>query len=57
VLRNDKPPLGALGYVNCAAEVVTQAGGHQFDEVVIGSGSGASHLGMIAGMKRYSPGT
>ena len=54
-LGNDKPPLGALGYVNCAAEVVTQAGKHQFDEVVIGSGSGASHLGMIAGMKRFSP--
>ena len=56
-LGNDKPPLGALGYVNCAAEVVVQAGEHQFDEVVIGSGSGASHLGMIAGMKRFSPGT
>ena len=56
-LGNDKPPLGALGYVNCAAEVVAQAGEHQFDEVVIGSGSGASHLGMIAGMKRFSPGT
>lgn len=56
-LGNDKPPLGALGYVNCAAEVVTQAGKNQFDEVVIGSGSGASHLGMIAGMKRFSPRT
>ena len=56
-LGNDKPPLGALGYVNCAAEVVAQAGEYQFDEVVIGSGSGASHLGMIAGMKRFSPGT
>ena len=56
-LGSDKPPLGALGYVNCAAEVVAQAGEHQFDEVVIGSGSGASHLGMVAGMKRFSPNT
>ena len=56
-LGQDKPPLGALGYVNCAAEIAEQAGERQFDEVVIGSGSGASHLGMIAGMKRFSPGT
>ena len=56
-LGENSPPLGALGYVNCAAEIVGQAGQCQFDEVVIGSGSGASHLGMIAGMKRYSPST
>ena len=56
-LGENSPPLGALGYVNCAAEIVAQAGQCQFDEVVVGSGSGASHLGMIAGMKRYSPDT
>ena len=56
-LGENSPPLGALGYVNCAAEIVGQAGQCQFDEVVVGSGSGASHLGMIAGMKRYSPST
>ena len=56
-LGKNNPPLGALGYVNCAAEIVKQAGQCQFDEVVIGSGSGATHLGMIAGMKRHSPKT
>jgi D-cysteine desulfhydrase family pyridoxal phosphate-dependent enzyme len=56
-LGKNRPPLGALGYVNCAAEIVAQAGQCHFNEVVIGSGSGASHLGMIAGMKRYSPNT
>ena len=56
-LGKNNPPLGALGYVNCAAEIVKQAGQCQFDEVIIGSGSGASHLGMIAGMKRHSPKT
>jgi 1-aminocyclopropane-1-carboxylate deaminase/D-cysteine desulfhydrase-like pyridoxal-dependent ACC family enzyme len=56
-LGKNNPPLGALGYVNCAAEIVAQVGQCQFNEVVIGSGSGASHLGMIAGMKRYSPNT
>ena len=56
-LGKDNPPLGALGYVNCAAEIVEQAGQCQFDEVVVGSGSGATHLGMIAGMKLYSPKT
>ena len=56
-LSENSPPLGALGYVNCAAEIVGQAGQSQFDEVVVGSGSGASHLGMIAGMKRCNPNT
>jgi D-cysteine desulfhydrase family pyridoxal phosphate-dependent enzyme len=56
-LGKNNPPLGALGYVNCAAEIAKQAGQCQFDEVVIGSGSGATHLGMIAGMNRHSPKT
>lgn len=56
-LGKNNRPLGALGYVNCAAEIVKQAGQCQFDEVVVGSGSGVTHLGMIAGMKRHSPKT
>jgi len=55
-LSQHKPPLGALGYVRCAAEIVSQQIS-QFDYVVVGSGSGATHLGLAAGMKIYSPPT
>lgn len=56
-LGMNKPPLGALGYVNCAIEITEQVGKNKFDEVVIGSGSGASHIGMTAGIKHFSPNT
>lgn len=47
------PPLGALGYVDCAAEVLEQArsDGHAFDHVVVASGSGATHAGLLFGLR------
>ncbi|WP_298917579.1 D-cysteine desulfhydrase family protein [uncultured Roseobacter sp.] len=43
------PPLGALGYMRAAEEVVSQDA--DFDVVVIGSGSGLTHAGMLAGLR------
>jgi D-cysteine desulfhydrase len=45
-------PLGALGYVACAAEISAQAidGGLVFDELVVASGSAGTHAGVVAGV-------
>ena len=53
-LSGNKPPLGALGYVQCAKEIMDQSS-QAFDHVVVGTGSGATHLGLTAGMKYYCP--
>lgn len=45
----DHPPLGALGYVCCANELVNQI--CEFDAVVIPSGSGATHGGLLTGLR------
>lgn len=47
------PPLGALGYVLAAGEIVTQlqAGDTAMDAVVIASGSGFSHAGLLFGLR------
>lgn len=47
------PPLGALGYVVCAQELVDQMqhAACNFDEVVIASGSGHSHAGLLFGLR------
>jgi len=44
-------PLGALGYVACAEEILTQAfeAGRPIDHVVCASGSGGTHAGLLAG--------
>jgi len=44
-------PLGALGYVACAAEIVVQAfeTGFRIDHVVCASGSAGTHAGLISG--------
>ena len=42
-------PTGTLGYMMAAKEVLEQDGG--FDAVVIPSGSGATHMGMLAGLR------
>lgn len=55
-LSADKPPIGSLGYFRCAEEVVCQQN-YSFDYVIVASGSGATHLGLTAGMKCYSPNT
>lgn len=52
------PPLGSLGYVDCATELLAQigspSGDHQvpqFDEIVVGSGSGSTHGGLLYGLR------
>ncbi len=50
------PPLGALGYVRAAAELMGQMEtiGVTFDEIVIGSGSGHTHAGLLFGLRALS---
>jgi D-cysteine desulfhydrase len=45
-------PLGALGYVACAEEIMAQSfeQGLRFDHVVTASGSGGTHAGLLAGL-------
>lgn len=47
------PPLGALGYVDAAREIVAQSeeSGIEFDEVVVASGSGNTHAGLLFGLR------
>ena len=47
------PPLGALGYVRAAAEIVTQlqASGARIDAIVLASGSGFTHAGLLFGLR------
>jgi len=46
-------PLGSLGYVACAQEILAQAFemGTQFDHLVCASGSGGTHAGMLVGIR------
>lgn len=52
-LSADHPPLGALGYVLAAAELAGQMrdAGQEFTEIIIGSGSGGSHAGLLWGLR------
>ena len=45
-------PLGALGYVACAAELMAQSFemGLPFDRLIVASGSGGTHAGLLAGL-------
>ena len=45
-------PLGALGYVACAAEISAQAIDQSlvFDRLVVASGSAGTHAGIVAGL-------
>ena len=45
----DNPPLGALGYMLAAQEVVEQ--GIAFDCAVVASGSGYTHAGFLSGLR------
>ncbi len=47
------PPLGALGYVLCAQELLQQMNGANLDfaETVTASGSGHTHAGLLFGLK------
>lgn len=42
------PPLGALGYVRAADEILRQRG--DFDVLVVASGSGLTHAGLLSGL-------
>lgn len=48
-LSEGHPPLGALGYVDAAAEILEQSG--DFDSYVVASGSGSTHAGLLAGLR------
>lgn len=52
-------PLGALGYVDAAIEIVEQAAamGVSFDSIVMAAGSGATQAGLLVGAKVLSPRT
>ncbi|MCG8425037.1 MAG: D-cysteine desulfhydrase [Proteobacteria bacterium] len=45
-------PLGALGYVSCAEEILAQTFelGLKIDHIVTASGSGGTHAGLVAGL-------
>ena len=47
------PPLGALGYVVAAQELLGQfqAQSLKVDKIVVGSGSGATHAGLLCGLR------
>lgn len=47
------PPLGALGYVLCAQELLDQTASKnlELDEVVVASGSGHTHAGLLFGLR------
>ena len=45
------PPLGGLGYVVAAEEIVEQAPGIGFDAVVCASGSALTHAGILVGLR------
>ncbi|MDT7934742.1 MAG: D-cysteine desulfhydrase [Sphingomonadaceae bacterium] len=51
-------PLGALGYVACAQELMAQSFemGVAFDRVVVASGSGGTHAGLLAGLTALNAG-
>lgn len=48
-LSEGHPPLGALGYVDAAHEILQQHA--DFDVLVVGSGSGSTHAGLLAGLR------
>jgi D-cysteine desulfhydrase family pyridoxal phosphate-dependent enzyme len=52
-LGANQPPLGALGYVDAARELLTQMRQQSldFDHLVVTSGSGATHAGLLFGLR------
>ncbi len=53
-LAEDHPPLGAMGYVDAAGEILDQKA--DFDTFVVASGSGATHSGLLAGLRGHGSG-
>lgn len=50
-LSEGHPPLGALGYVDAAREILDQS--DDFDFYVVASGSGSTHAGLLAGLRGH----
>lgn len=52
-LAPDRPPLGALGYIDAARELAEQIPeiDDALDAVVVGSGSGMTHSGLLFGLR------
>lgn len=48
-LAEKHPPIGSLGYVDCAEEILSQ--GFKMDAIVTASGSGTTHAGLLAGLR------
>ncbi len=48
-LSEGHPPLGALGYVDAAHEILDEHA--DFDTFVVASGSGSTHAGLLAGLR------
>lgn len=48
-------PLGALGYMRAAEEILAQGG--RWDAIVVASGSGLTHGGLLAGLRAAGDGT
>lgn len=48
-LSEGHPPLGALGYVDAAHEILAQRS--DFDAYVVASGSGSTHAGLVSGLR------
>jgi L-cysteate sulfo-lyase len=52
-LAGHHTPIGALGYVDCAEELLTQIKEKDidFDLIITASGSGTTHTGLLAGLR------
>lgn len=51
-LAPSHPPIGALGYMLAAEELLEQAGEHmQIDAIVLATGSGTTHSGLLTGLR------
>ncbi len=52
-LASGHPPFGALGYVRMARELLEQMAEykHTIGEIVVASGSGATHAGLLLGLR------
>lgn len=48
-LAANNPAIGALGYIRCAHELLSE--GRQFDQVILASGSGHTQAGLVFGLK------
>lgn len=50
-LSQDHTPLGALGYVLAAEEILLQTKQSKIDAIIVASGSGSTHGGLLTGLR------